>query len=289
MSTPVLVFLVACASSVGASFALNPFPQSRRLDALVVGVIFALFGGASGIAALLWPEGAFGTLLYGLIAVLPGLAVAVLTVVQRRRLRWQVESVLDPRFGTEGLASLRAHLSKKKPLQQAQDARRAAWVLATKGRLEDAATVLADVPIDDVHARWTYERAVHRNDLASYQIRLGDTDAARATLAAIEDAPSSLASVLRSKRALLAALGGAGDEALQSLESITLPAGSPHHVVVRLARAHAQATRDEAEAKQALRELAEIEPDWLARASTPEGPATSLATALAAERDAPYR
>lgn len=281
--------LVTSVLGVGLVFGLNPFPQSRRIDAFVVAVLFAACGSAAAIAAWIWPEGMRGTLLYATTGILPGTVIAISTVVQRRRLRWQVDSVLDPRFGAEGLASLRAYLDKKKPLQRAQDARRAAWVLAMNGSFEDAATVLGDVPIDEVHQRWSFERAVHLNDLAAYRIRLGRTDEAREALDAVKTMPANLKPVIGAKRALLAALTGAPDEALSTLEKVTLPPRSPHHVVRLLARAHALATRDEAGAKKALRELAAIEPDWLKRASTPDGPATALAAAVAAERDAPYR
>lgn len=282
-----LVYLAVAALSVAAGFVLNPFRQTRAIDVVLLALASA-FLGAVPLASVLLVDDA--TPIFAVATIGPPLfAAAVLW--RRRRLHWQVRSVFDPRFGEQGLASLRAHLSKKRPLPHLQDARRAAWVLAHEGLLEDAVTVLADVPISEVSSRWAYERAVYGNDLAAYRIRLGDLDGARSAIASIAKRPRFAVPILATKEALLAALDGDPDEALAIVEGTTLPARSPHRATLEMARAHAQAAKGDADAaREILRGLAERDPEeWLARATTPSGPATPIATALAAEQAAPYR
>lgn len=287
------LYFGALVLSVVATFWFNPFRHSRRLDAFVVAFVFLLFGLAVRLTMWITPmfmeEPPFAEFLYSVIAIVPGLALAAVTVLQRRRLHWHVESVFHPTFSEARLGSLSAHLSTKRPLARAQDARRAAWLFGTRHQYAPAARLLDEVPLDRVHPRFRFERAIARNDLAGYQIRLGELGAAERALAAVPDVPRGLKGPIGTKRALLAALRGEPDDALRQLGELTMPAGSPHRSTALLAAAHAHAVRgDHDEAKAALRRLADIESRWLERATTPAGPASPIAVALA-NNDAPYR
>ncbi|MFK7988312.1 MAG: tetratricopeptide repeat protein [Sandaracinaceae bacterium] len=285
-----ITFLIAAVASTLATALLNPFRHTRRLDAAVVAAVFALPGLAALIAGFVLADTVANRAAQGLVALFPGIVLAVATLVQRRRLHWQVESVFHPRFSESRLASLQAHLAKKKMLPRTQDARRAAWVFGERAQFEVAEALLSALPLDTLPRVWRNERALVLNDLAAYRLRLGDLDGARHALSKADGIPGTLAGPLGTKRALLAAVEGDGDAALAILEGVKLPDTSPHHLTAHLATAHAQAERGDLDAaRAALLRLIETDPDWLVRTSTPAGPATALAAALAAEKDAPYR
>ena len=285
--TPLLVFAASATLSTAALHALNPFRAARALDTAVLVAVSLLFG-VIALSASYEANPATGAVL-GVITVAPPI-VAIALLRQRRRLYWHVAAVLEPYERDSALASLRAHLAKGRPLRRAQDARRAAWVLAEAGRLEDAVAVLDDVALEDVPKRWVLERAYLGNDLCAYRLRLGDLEGARAALDAIAARPRSLMAVLASKDALLAAVGGEPDLALSILEKHRLPARSAHRSTADTARAHALAAKGDVDGARALlRSRAGTDPKWLARASEPEGPATPIAAALAAEQTSPYR
>lgn len=285
--TWLLVFAASATLSTVALHAFNPFRATRALDTAVLVVVSLLFG-AIALIVTSWAMPGASAVLGVITAAPPILAIALLR--QRRRLHWHVASVLSPYGRDSALASLRAHLAKGRPLRRVQDARRAAWVLADADRLEEAVALLEDVPLEEVAKRWVLERAYLRNDLCAYRLRLGDREGARAALDAIAPRPRSLRAVLATKDALLAAVGGEPDLALEILAKHPLPARSAHRATADTARAHALAAKGDLDGARALlRSRASADPKWLARAARPEGPATPIAAALAAERGTPYR
>jgi hypothetical protein len=287
-------FAILAASVLGtaaAVYVFHPFPHDRRTDLLVYAFIGALGAIASGLSVLV--DAMTGWELATYAPVLLAIAIPIAASINHARLRqvaFMTRNVLDPVVRSGAVANLKAFLEKQKnPNVADQHARRAAWVIAQAGLYEEAASILEDI---DARKLATSFRAVHANDLCAYRLRSGDVAGAREALALAQRPAAAYEQILTTKDALLYSLEGQPDAALAIVarfETKRLPA--THAITLALARAHAHAARaDEPRAREALLDAARLVPDgWIDRATKPHGPASALATAMAAEKTAPYR
>jgi hypothetical protein len=282
-----LIFAAVSVVSIALAIAMHPFKRERWLDGFALGVVSLFFFGV--VAAVDFAGYAFAAKLVACILGVGAPIVAINIVLRQRHLASIVRGITNPHFRDGSMRALSTYLAKLGPNARAQYARRAAGSLHERGFDEEAAAVLAALPIGLLYGN---ERALAANDLCAYRLRLGDVAGARSALATASSAPKLYQDMLCCKEAVILALEGQADDALALATKLDgKRVHALHRANLALARAHAHAGRGAAdEARAALTELARLAPkDWIVRASKPSGPATHLAAAIHAERVQPYR
>lgn len=230
--------------------------------------------------------GAYAASLGGLLAV----AALAFAFARKRTARGALLLALrarEPASREASLAALRALLARVRPKGRGSEDRYAEVVLlivaplTQAGAWTEAERMLEAVTAASLGPR---TRALHAQALATCRLERGDVRGARSALDAI-DGPSGERDIdawLETTAALVLAVDGEPERALATLGT----AGDESNPLLlasrRIVRAHAEAALGREE--QALAELErtreEVGPAALARALTPEGPASNLARRL---------
>jgi hypothetical protein len=229
-------------------------------------------------------------------AVVGGTFMATLTGLRARRSRRVRGTVLlamrlaDPTTRTRAREALDRNLesfSRKSWNLYAEMSLLAVSAASQAGLFAYGRALLERIPGDSLDSRL---RVLVAQALSTCQVRLGDLEGARETANAVSRPVSdeSVERWLRTLEALLDAVGGAPDEALNATEEPVDEADDPSYAASRhLVRAHALAALGrEDEARVELEALRKGMGDrGLAQALAPEGPASPLARAMAADLD----
>lgn len=295
-----LVMTATAVAAPGALLRIAPwrFPKLRMVRyALLVGTLaFLLVVFTHLVCVGVGAEATWTPIAVASAVTLSVVAVSLRSLTPFRRVHALARSLTVDPTRAEARRELLSLVRGAQPADARAYRVHASLVLTVVGALaearlwDDAAALLATLDLDRLTPAL---RATHAISLANCRAYLGEHEAARALLEALERPLSfrPLEEAAATSDALLLALTGEPREALARVEALgvtTEPKLSRAHEITR---AHAYEALGETEsARAALHRLREAHgEDGLLRVQASNGPASALATALLTSRDTPYR
>jgi len=232
----------------------------------------------------------------GALAAVLVIGLSLEQLMPLRRVQRVAERMAREGTSAQARDELLHELRRQRPRSERQRRVHAVLVLSVVGALaearlwDEALLLLEELSDEGLTPSLVATRAA---SLATCRLYAGDREGARAALSTVmRPAPYPLTEqVLASSGALLEALEGDGQAALNILEEVTPPGEPRVERAVGVARAHALAALgDELEARRVLTELRRDHGDGaLIRVQSLSGPASPLAAALLNEAESPYR